>query len=165
MPFSAPEVCSPLQYKSMDFSGRRILVWFPYSVLLGSTVDTCLRQFIEAQSSYCRKLRILRSCSSSSVVDILFVPQRQIPMVLTIQQTTEIPQLPFVFWCRCHCCAGRAGSFPRRAAVAVPMVQTVLRTIFFLSCCTRWSTSLFPGRAGSLPRRGAEAGPWSKLFV
>ena len=33
---------SPLEYKSTDFSGRRILVWFPYSLLLGSTVDTCL---------------------------------------------------------------------------------------------------------------------------
>ena len=26
----------------MDFSGRRLLVCFPYSVLLGSTVDTLL---------------------------------------------------------------------------------------------------------------------------
>ena len=26
-----------------------------------------------------------------------FVPQRQIPMVQTVQQTTEIPQMPFVF--------------------------------------------------------------------
>ena len=48
-------------------------------------------------ASTLQELRILRSCSSSSVVDILFVPQRQIPMVQTVQQTTEIPQMPFVF--------------------------------------------------------------------
>ena len=34
--------CSPLEFMSMDFSGRRLLVCFPYSVLLGSTVDTCM---------------------------------------------------------------------------------------------------------------------------
>ena len=34
--------CSPLEFMSMDFSGRRLLVSFPYSVLLGSTVDTCM---------------------------------------------------------------------------------------------------------------------------
>ena len=39
---------SPLEYKSMDFSGRRLLVCFPYSVLLGSTVDTCLASVYEA---------------------------------------------------------------------------------------------------------------------
>ena len=38
-----------------------------------------------------------RSCCSSAVVFLPFVPQRQIPMVQTVQQTTEIPQLPFVF--------------------------------------------------------------------
>ena len=32
-----------------------------------------------------------------------------------------------------------------------------VRPWIFSSCCTRWSTFLFPGRAGSLPRRGAEA--------
>ena len=41
-------------------------------------------------------------------VDIPFVPQRQILMVQTIQQTTEFPQLLYVSGGRCPCCAGRA---------------------------------------------------------
>ena len=61
---------------------------------------------------WCSKLWLFRSCISSTVVDIPFVPQRQIPMVQTIQQTTDTPQLLFVFrWSfsggRCPCCAGR----------------------------------------------------------
>ena len=39
---------SPLEYKSMEFSGRRLLVCFPCSVLFGSTVDTCLASVYEA---------------------------------------------------------------------------------------------------------------------
>ena len=35
--------CSPVEYRILDFSGR-ILPDMPYSALLGSTVDTCLRQ-------------------------------------------------------------------------------------------------------------------------
>ena len=35
--------CSPVEYRIMDFSGRK-LPDMPYSVLFGSTVDTCLRQ-------------------------------------------------------------------------------------------------------------------------
>ena len=34
---------SPVEYRIMDFSGRK-LPDMPYSALLGSTVDTCLRQ-------------------------------------------------------------------------------------------------------------------------
>ena len=41
-------------------------------------------------------------------VDIPFVPQRQILMVQTIQQTTEFPQLLYVSGGRCLFCAGRA---------------------------------------------------------
>ena len=71
---------SPLECKSMDFSGRRLLVCFPYSVHLGSTVDTCLASVYQTFfSSTLQILRILRSCSSSKVVDILFVPQIQVP--------------------------------------------------------------------------------------
>ena len=40
-----------------------------------------------------QELQILRSCSSSSVVDILFVPQKLIPMVQSAQQIMEILQL------------------------------------------------------------------------
>ena len=42
-----------------------------------------------------QKLRILRSCSSSLVIDIFLVPQRQFLMVQDMQQTTEIPQSLF----------------------------------------------------------------------
>ena len=45
----------------------------PYSVLLGSTVDTHLASVYEA---FLASTQVLRSCSSSSVVDILLVPQR-----------------------------------------------------------------------------------------
>ena len=40
---------------------------------------------------------VVPQLQSIQVVDIPFVPQRQFPMVQTIQQTTEIPQMPFVF--------------------------------------------------------------------
>ena len=33
-----------LGYRIMGFSGRRLLAMFPYSALVGSTLDTCLRQ-------------------------------------------------------------------------------------------------------------------------
>ena len=110
---------SPLEYKSMDFSGRRILVWFPHSVLLGSTVDTCLASVYEAfWLPHCRKLRILRSCSSSKVVDIHVFTQMLFPMVLIVQKTTEIPQLlvdtmadvPFVLVVQCWLCRLRCTS-------------------------------------------------------
>ena len=40
-------------------------------------------------------------------VDIPFVPQTQILMVQSIQQTTEFPQLLYVSGGRCPCCVGR----------------------------------------------------------
>ena len=39
---------SPVEFRIMDFSGRRLLETFPYSALVGSTLDTSLRQFTEA---------------------------------------------------------------------------------------------------------------------
>ena len=45
---------------------------------------------------FCSKLWLFRSCCSSAVVVIPLVPQRQIPMVLTIQQPMEFPQLQYV---------------------------------------------------------------------
>ena len=41
-------------------------------------------------------------------VIIPFVPQTQILMVQTVQQTTEFPQLLYVSGGRCPCCAGRS---------------------------------------------------------
>ena len=45
---------------------------------------------------WCRKLELFRSCSSSKVVDIPFVPQKLFPMVLVVRKTMETPQLQFV---------------------------------------------------------------------
>ena len=44
------------------------------------------------------KTVVSRSCSPSQVVDFLFVPQRQIPMVLPVWKTIETPQLQYVAW-------------------------------------------------------------------
>ena len=91
--------------------------WFDSGYILGVSLRGLL-------ASTLQELRILRSCSSSSVVDILFVPQRQIPMVQTVQQTAEIPQMPFVFrWSMpllCRSCGSTGRSSPRRGAEAVP---------------------------------------------
>ena len=49
-----------------------------------------LRQVL---GSMVQKTGLFRSCSSSKVVDIPFVPQKLVPMVQTVLQTTEIPQV------------------------------------------------------------------------
>ena len=51
----------------------------------------------QVPGSRVQKTCLFRSCSSSTVVDIPFVPQRQIPMVQTVQQPMEFSQLPIVF--------------------------------------------------------------------
>ena len=61
-----------------------------YSILLGSTLDACLRQFTEAGPD-CRTLRILNSCSSFLIVDIPFVPQWHISMVQTLLSPKSFP--------------------------------------------------------------------------
>ena len=71
------------EYKSMGFSGRRILVWFPYSVLLGSTLDTCMASVCEASW-----LHTAENCGYIHVFT-----QMLFPMVLIVQKTIEIPQL------------------------------------------------------------------------
>ena len=49
-----------------------------------------------------------------------FVPQRQIPMVQTVQLTTEIPQMPFVFWWSmpllCRSCGSQVVYLTQRTA-------------------------------------------------
>ena len=90
---------SPLEYKSMDFSGRRLLVCFPYSVLIGLKVDTCMASVCEAfWLPHCRKLRILRSCSLSRVVDIHVFTQMLFPKVLIVQKTIKIPSCSSTRW-------------------------------------------------------------------
>ena len=56
----------------------------------------CCATIVLCMVRQCRIPCWFRSCCSSAVVFLPFVPQRQIPMVQTVQQTTEIPQLPFV---------------------------------------------------------------------
>ena len=48
----------PEVYRFMDFSGRRLLVCFPYSVLLGSTVDTRLASVYEVFGRISRSSRV-----------------------------------------------------------------------------------------------------------
>ena len=57
-----------LEYRIMDFSGRRLPGMFPYSALVGSTVDTSLRQSTVLSAmlgstvdTYCRARRRFRS--------------------------------------------------------------------------------------------------------
>ena len=66
----------------------------------------------------CSKLRILRNCSSSKVVDILVFTQLLFPMVLFVQKTIEVPQLlvdtmadvPFMLVVQCWLCRLRCTS-------------------------------------------------------
>ena len=80
-------------------------------------------------------------CPCVQVVQISFVVQRHVSMVQSVRWTIDIPQL-LCNGCRRPCCAGRAGSLPRRCAEAVPMVQTVRLTMDILCCSTRWPMSL-----------------------
>ena len=54
-------VSSPEEYSYAEFSGRSLLETFPYSVLFGSTVDTCLRQLMRCVVRWCSKLWLSRS--------------------------------------------------------------------------------------------------------
>ena len=91
------------------------------------------------------------------VFHVPFVPQRQIPWSCFLSDHRDFP-VAVRFQVSMPLLCSRAGSCPRRGAVAVPMVQTARRTIFFPSehggrrpCST--------GRSGSFPRRGTEAAP------
>ena len=109
---------------------------------------TCLLWFFDrCLVRWCRKLWFARSCRPSLVVDILFVPLRQIPMVQTVQQTTEIPQLPFVLrWSMpllCRSCGSTGCTSPCTAQCLVrPWIQilrqfTEIFTFFYVK---RWIT-------------------------
>ena len=94
----------------------------------------CLASVSRGQVQICRKLRILRSCSSSLVIDIFFVPQWQFLMVQTIQQTTEIHQLLFDGRCpryagvqSLRCCRGEDFGAP---TVAARTLSTTLCSVF-----------------------------------
>ena len=80
----------PEVYRFMDFSGRRLLVCLPYSVLLGSTVDTRLASVYEAFG------RISRSCvglwemtSGLSPYSALSLVRQRLPAV---RQSTWLPE-------------------------------------------------------------------------
>ena len=171
----------------MDFSGRRILVWFPYSLLLGSTVDTCLASVYEAfWLRHCRKLRILRSCSSSKVVDIHVFSQMLFPIVLFVQIIIEIPQLldavadvPFVLVVQILTCRLWVGHSSSHSSCSLRKSLCLMRTSTFLryaeadphgpaldqrdfavAVCVGWSMSLFCSRAGS-SFRSCSSSSWS----
>ena len=48
--------------------------------------------------SMVQKLWLSRSCSSSKIVDFLFMPQRQLPMVPPFRKTIEFLHLQYVDW-------------------------------------------------------------------
>ena len=68
-----------------------------------------------------------------------FVPQRQIPMVQTVQLTTEIPQMPFVFrWSMpllCRFCASQV--------VSLRTQRTAWFDSGYMRCVSLWSISYF----------------------
>ena len=77
-----------------------------------------------------------------------FVPQRQIPMVQTVQQTTEIPQMPFVFrWSMpllCRFCASQVVYLrtQRTAWFDSGYMRCVsLRSVSFSTCMVDCGTS------------------------
>ena len=78
---------------------------FPYSALLGSTVDTCYVRLRRPCGFHAEKLRSLRSCSFLMVVDIPFVTQRQMLMVQTVWRTIETSQLQYASALLCWSCS------------------------------------------------------------
>ena len=92
---------------------------------------------------------VVPQLQSIQVVDIPLVPQRQFPMVQTVQQTTEIPQMPF-----------------RVQVVDAPVVQVVLAIpVVVNDRCARLRLCSEPSRSRScsssssstIPCCGAEA--------
>ena len=85
---------------------------FPFSALLGSTVDTCyvrLRRpfgFHTAENCGVSAVAVF-----STVVDIPLLSQRQILMVQTVWRTIVTSQLQYASDRRCPCCACRAVSW------------------------------------------------------
>ena len=93
--------------------------------------------------SRCRKLWRFRSCSSSTLSSSSpFVPQRQILMVQTLQQTTEYPQLLYVSGGRCSCCAGRACHAVSTALICTWLVFLVTLHLALCSCVFVWPKML-----------------------
>ena len=67
--------------------------WIPYPAPVGSTLDTCLRQFPEALWFELQKTVESPQLQFTKVVDIPFMVPRLIPMVFA---TIEFPQLQFL---------------------------------------------------------------------
>ena len=140
---------------------------FPYSVWFdsGYIFMSVYRGLFHVQN--CRKLRSSRSCSSSLVIGISFVAQRQSLMVQTVRRTIEISQLlnsvidvPVVQVVQVlgFCSYGSSwSSTPLSLRRVYHKVQTVRQTWDspVASHCGRCPRCA--GRAGSLPCRDAEA--------
>ena len=125
--------CSALAYGVQDYglSGKMTSGWIPFSAPVGSTMDTCLRQFTEVFFAFfgsdCRKLWSLRSCSPSwSSTSSSWYTGRS-PWSLRSRKFPSctwtrwsIPLLQVVHF------------FPVVMQRLVPMVQTVCRTVEIL---------------------------------
>ena len=107
------DVFRPLVFVSHLFvaSPEEYMIWifwemtsgcFPFSALLGSTVDTC---YVRLRRPF--GFHTAENCGVSAV-DISFVTQRQILMVQTVWRTIETSQLQYASDRRCPCCACRA---------------------------------------------------------
>ena len=88
------------------------------------------------------------------VVPFSVVSQRVFPVVQLVWPTTEVSGWSMSLVCsRAGFCAAavhqRGRLHPCRCAEFIPW-SGQLSDLGIPSCCTRWSTSLFPGRAGSL---------------
>ena len=112
---------------------------FPFSALwfdTGYIFMSVYRGLVHG--SDCRKLRSLRICSSSMVVDFLVVVHRPIPMVLLFSGAVVFPQLQFLY-----------------EVIDVPGMQVVQ----VRRCVQRQvpSTAAVHQQGRPLPFRGAEA--------
>ena len=96
----------------MDFSGRRLQEWFPYSTLLGLTVDTYMASVYEAfwkdftcGPSYFSAMLGSTADTSSCVslrYEVFVVPvvvHDMCRMVQTMQNCLEVPQVQFLRGC------------------------------------------------------------------
>ena len=104
---------------------------------------------------WCGKLWLFRSCSSSTVVDSPFVPQRQLHMVPPFRKTMEFPQLQYVSWWSVHLLCK---SFSMPVVPQARMVQTLLNSVTLGGDCQVTQTQFNAGVCGHSLRNMCVAG-------
>ena len=121
----SPQLHFYITVVDISFVAQRL---FPMVLAIMEIPQWCVDQVIDVPvgGSMVQKL-VIRSCSSSKIVDFLFVPQRQLPMVPPFRKTIEFLHLQYVDWCRCPYYAGR---FP------CPLLYD--RRAWFRLCSSPW---------------------------